>query len=170
MLSEGAREAEKTIPKRRSRGHSTNASVGEGLGIHIGLWERFLRTADLSAKTVQIYLKSVRQLALRRPRSANRTGRGTGSSSSPGTKASSSMAPDGPERSRPKDPASWVARSAVPTRHRRGLRDALLHAGTCGDPTSAHYKNDPAGPGGPPNEPAVTSSSGTPILPEAWAS
>jgi hypothetical protein len=29
---------------------------------------------------------------------------------------------------------------------------AHLHEGTCGDPTSAHYKNDPAGPDGPPNE------------------
>jgi len=27
-----------------------------------------------------------------------------------------------------------------------------LHEGTCGDPTSAHYKNDPTGPEGPPNE------------------
>ena len=27
-----------------------------------------------------------------------------------------------------------------------------LHEGTCGDPTSAHYKNDPAGVAGPPNE------------------
>ncbi len=47
---------------------------------------------------------------------------------------------------------------------------AGLHEGTCGDPTSAHYKNDPAGPDDPPNEPAVTSSSDTPILPEAWTS
>jgi hypothetical protein len=29
---------------------------------------------------------------------------------------------------------------------------AHLHEGTCGNPTSAHYKNDPAGPDGPPNE------------------
>lgn len=29
---------------------------------------------------------------------------------------------------------------------------AHLHEGTCGDPTSAHYKNDPAGPAEPPNE------------------
>ena len=27
-----------------------------------------------------------------------------------------------------------------------------LHEGTCGDPTSAHYRNDPAGVAGPPNE------------------
>jgi uncharacterized protein YcnI len=27
-----------------------------------------------------------------------------------------------------------------------------LHEGTCADPTSPHYKNDPAGPAGPPNE------------------
>jgi hypothetical protein len=30
--------------------------------------------------------------------------------------------------------------------------DAHLHEGTCADPTSAHYKNDPAGPSEPPNE------------------
>ncbi|HEV7862430.1 MAG TPA: hypothetical protein VGR20_07005 [Acidimicrobiia bacterium] len=29
---------------------------------------------------------------------------------------------------------------------------AHLHEGTCGNPTSAHYKNDPAGADGPPNE------------------
>jgi hypothetical protein len=30
--------------------------------------------------------------------------------------------------------------------------DAHLHEGTCGDPLSAHYRNDPAGLDGPPNE------------------
>jgi hypothetical protein len=30
--------------------------------------------------------------------------------------------------------------------------DAHLHEGTCANPTSAHYKNDPAGPDEPPNE------------------
>ena len=30
--------------------------------------------------------------------------------------------------------------------------DAHLHEGTCADPTSPHYKNDPAGPAAPPNE------------------
>jgi hypothetical protein len=30
--------------------------------------------------------------------------------------------------------------------------DAHLHEGTCADPLSAHYKNDLAGPDGPPNE------------------
>jgi uncharacterized protein YcnI len=30
--------------------------------------------------------------------------------------------------------------------------DAHLHEGTCADPTSAHYKNDPLGAEGPPNE------------------
>lgn len=30
--------------------------------------------------------------------------------------------------------------------------DAHLHEGTCADPTSPHYKNDPAGPSEPPNE------------------
>jgi hypothetical protein len=30
--------------------------------------------------------------------------------------------------------------------------DAHLHEGTCADPTSAHYKDDLAGPDGPPNE------------------
>jgi hypothetical protein len=29
---------------------------------------------------------------------------------------------------------------------------AHLHEGTCGNPTSPHYKNDPAGPDGPPDE------------------
>ena len=54
--------ADSTTPKRRSRSQSTSASVGEGLGTHIGLWERSLRAANRSAKTVQIYLESVRQL------------------------------------------------------------------------------------------------------------
>ena len=36
-LSEGARMAEATTPKRRSRGQNTTASVGEGLGVHIAL-------------------------------------------------------------------------------------------------------------------------------------
>jgi hypothetical protein len=62
MPSEGARMAETTTPKRRSRGHSTRASVGEGLGVHIGLWERSLRAANRSARTVQIYRESIRQL------------------------------------------------------------------------------------------------------------
>src|SRR5581483_10660490 len=53
--------AEERTPKRRSRGHSTRASVGEGLGVHIGLWERSLRAANRSAKTVQVYLESVRR-------------------------------------------------------------------------------------------------------------
>jgi len=30
--------------------------------------------------------------------------------------------------------------------------DAHLHEGTCSDPTSAHYKDDPLGAEGPPNE------------------
>src|SRR5437879_13164620 len=54
--------AEATTPKRRSKGQNTTASVGEGLGVHIGLWERSLRAANRSAKTVQVYLESVRQL------------------------------------------------------------------------------------------------------------
>src|SRR5581483_8786316 len=54
--------AEETTPKRRSRGHSTSASVGEGLAVHIGRWERSLRAANRSARTVRICLESVRQL------------------------------------------------------------------------------------------------------------
>jgi hypothetical protein len=53
-LSEGARVAEDTTPKRKSRGQHTTASVGEGLGVHIALWERSLRAANRSAKTVQV--------------------------------------------------------------------------------------------------------------------
>src|SRR5438105_7503521 len=62
MLSKGARMAKAATPKRRSRGQSTSASVGEGLGIHIGLWERSLRAAKRSAKTVQVYQESARRL------------------------------------------------------------------------------------------------------------
>jgi site-specific recombinase XerD len=61
-LSEGARVAEATTPKRKSKGLNTTPSLGEGLGVHIGLWERSLRAANRSAKTVQVYLESVRQL------------------------------------------------------------------------------------------------------------
>jgi len=37
-----------------------------------------------------------------------------------------------------------------------------LHEGTCADPTSAHYKNDPLGPDGPPNELWPTSDPNNP--------
>src|SRR5258705_9477767 len=59
---QGARTAEESTPKRRSTGHSTSASLGEGLGVHIGLWQRSLRAANRAAKAVQVYLESVRQL------------------------------------------------------------------------------------------------------------
>src|SRR2546421_722343 len=53
--------AEESTPKRRSRGHSTSASLGEGLRVHIGLWERSLGAANRSAETVQVYLEWARQ-------------------------------------------------------------------------------------------------------------
>jgi hypothetical protein len=50
-LSEGARMAEETTTKRKSRDQNTSSSVGEGLGPHIALFERHLKTANRSPKS-----------------------------------------------------------------------------------------------------------------------
>ncbi len=55
--------ADSTTRKRRSREQITGASVGEGLDAYIGLFERHLKAANRSAKTVQVYVESAGQLA-----------------------------------------------------------------------------------------------------------
>jgi site-specific recombinase XerD len=62
MGSKGARMAEPTTRRRRSRQEITTVSVGEGLGPHIGLFERHLKAANRSAKTIQVYVESAGQL------------------------------------------------------------------------------------------------------------
>ena len=54
--------ADSTTESRRSRSQITGASVGEGLGPFIGLFERHLKAANRSAKTVQVYVESAGQL------------------------------------------------------------------------------------------------------------
>ena len=62
MGSKGARVADSVTRRRRSREQITTASVGEGLGPYIRLFERHLRAANRSAKTVQVYVESAGQL------------------------------------------------------------------------------------------------------------
>ncbi|MGH2625204.1 MAG: tyrosine-type recombinase/integrase [Anaerolineales bacterium] len=54
--------ADSTTRKRRSRHQGTTDSVGEGLAPYIGLFERHLKAANRSAKTVQVYVESAGQL------------------------------------------------------------------------------------------------------------
>jgi site-specific recombinase XerD len=63
MGSKVARMADSVTRRRRSREQITGASLGEGLGVYIGLFERHLKAANRSAKTVQVYVESAGQLA-----------------------------------------------------------------------------------------------------------
>jgi site-specific recombinase XerD len=62
MGSKGARMADSVTRRRRSGEQITSESVGEGLGPYIRLFERHLRAANRSAKTVQVYVESAGQI------------------------------------------------------------------------------------------------------------